>query len=80
MKTKFFKFILPAFAIVMAIGLAFASEAETASRIAYYSHPILGVQSTMVADECGQGNEIACQFNGYQLYAEPALTTELRKN
>ncbi|MDE3741151.1 DUF6520 family protein [Maribacter polysaccharolyticus] len=80
MKTKFFKFMLPALAIVMALGFAFASEAETVSRIAYYNHPILGVQSTMVENECGQGSEISCQFNGHQLYAEPALTTELRKD
>tara|TARA_R110001583_G_scaffold49447_7_gene154880 strand:- start:3361 stop:3603 length:243 start_codon:yes stop_codon:yes gene_type:complete len=80
MKTKFIKFVLPALAIVMALGFAFASEAETESRIAYYDHPILGVQSTMVENECGTGNAIACKFNGHQLYAEPALTNELRKD
>ncbi|MFD2586048.1 DUF6520 family protein [Croceitalea marina] len=80
MKTKLIKFMLPAFAIVLAFSFAFASEGETASQIAYYNHPILGVQSTMVGSECGQGGQIACQFNGYQLYAEPALSTELRKN
>ncbi len=80
MKTKFLKFILPAFAIMMAIGLAFASEAETASRIGYYDHPIFGVQSAMVSDDCNPGGAVLCKFNGYQLYDEPSLSTELGKN
>ncbi|CAG2532840.1 hypothetical protein MAR621_03034 [Maribacter dokdonensis] len=80
MKTRFLKFVLPAFAIMMAIGLAFASEAETVSRIAYYDHPILGVQSTMVSDDCRPGGVLLCKFNGYQLYEEPSLSTQIGKN
>lgn len=81
MKTKMFKTVLPAFAIILAVGLSFATEATSStSQIAYYNHPVLGLQSTMVGDECDADGKIACEFNGYQLYAEPSLSTELRKD
>jgi len=72
--------MLPALAIVMAISFAFASEAETSSRIAYYNHPFQGVQSTMVTDDCLPGGSILCNYNGYQVYDEPSLSTPLGKN
>lgn len=80
MKTKIFKFVLPVFAILLAVGFAFATEATIVSQTAYYDHPILGVQSTMVGDECDLEGEINCQFNGFQLYAEPTLVSPLRKS
>lgn len=72
--------MLPAFAIVLAIGLAFATESDTPSQTAYYQHPILGVQSTTVGDECFFGSEFPCTYNGYQLYKEPELINDLRKD
>ena len=80
MKTKFLKFILPAFAIMMAIGLAFASEAETVYQTAYYNHPALGWQSVTAEADCGAMGDIPCTFNGNQLYAQPSYnSTLLRK-
>ena len=80
MKTKFLKFILPAFAIVMAIGLAFATEAETVYQDAYYNHPALGWQLTMAEAGCGESGTIPCKFNGNQLYSQPSYSsTTLRK-
>lgn len=80
MKTKILKSVLPALAILMAVGFAFATEVDSTSRIAYYEHPLLGVQSVMVGSECNINGEIDCTFNGQQLYAEPTLQIELRKN
>lgn len=80
MKTKFLKFILPVFAIVMAIGLAFATEAETVYQTAYYNHPALGWQSAVAEDGCDAPGFIPCTFNGKQLYSQPSYSsTPLRK-
>ena len=81
MKTKFLKLVLPAFVIMMAIGLAFATESETLSQDGYYNHPSLGWQSVIVEDGCGVSGAIPCTFNGNQLYAQPSFSsTALRKN
>ncbi|TXG39574.1 DUF6520 family protein [Seonamhaeicola maritimus] len=80
MKSKVFKFILPAFALLLAVGFAFAAEDNYVSQTAYYNHPILGVQSVIIGDECQPSGAISCEFNGHQLYQEASLTTPLRKN
>ena len=81
MKTKLLKFVLPAFAIVMAIGLAFATEAETVYQTAYYNHPALGWQSVVAENGCGASGTIRCTFNGIQMYSQPSFgSTALRKN
>lgn len=81
MKTKFLKLVLPAFAIMMAIGLAFATEDKVVVRDAYYNIP--GTQNwehTTVEDECYSGGSNACLFMGQQLYSEPDFSsTELSK-
>jgi hypothetical protein len=81
MKTKIFKFVLPAFAVLMAIGFAFATEAKIMFQQAYYQHPVLGWQPATADSGCGASGAIACEFNGYQLYSQPSLSsTALRKN
>tara|TARA_R110000868_G_scaffold94642_1_gene261000 strand:+ start:1228 stop:1473 length:246 start_codon:yes stop_codon:yes gene_type:complete len=81
MKTKVFKIMLPALAVVMAVGLAFATETNTIAQEGYYNHPALGWQSVMVEDGCGASGAIPCTFNDYQLYAQPSYSsTALRKN
>lgn len=79
MKTKVLKSILPAFAILLAIGFAFATEAEPVSQTAYYEHPVSGVQSVTIGNECQDQSGIDCKFNGYQLYADMDTTIPLRK-
>lgn len=81
MKTKFFKLLLPAFAILMAVGLAFATEESPVVQQGYYFHPINGWQSTTVDANCLEGNEILCTQDGYQLYEAPSFASnELRKD
>jgi hypothetical protein len=80
MKAKFFKLLLPAFAILMAVGLAFATEDERTVQEAHYFLPGQGWQSTMVEDDCFQGNNLPCEINGIQLYSEPDFASiALRK-
>lgn len=79
MKTRFLKLVLPAFAILLAVGLAFATESNTVSQVAYYQGPS-GVMSVTVSDECIQGGAIKCTYFGNQLYAEPTLINELGRN
>lgn len=80
MKTKLFKWALPAFAIVLAAGISFAATKSMVNKTAYYNHPILGVQSVTVGNECDNGGQIDCTFQGHQLYAEQSLITPLRKD
>ena len=81
MKTKFFKLFLPAFAILMAVGLAFATEDKTVDRVAYYNVPSQGWQSTMVDESCDAIGNISCKIGIYQLYDEPDFSsTQLLKD
>lgn len=70
MKAKFFKLLLPAFAILMAVGLAFATEDEPVAQVAHYFLPGQGWQTVMVEDDCGASGNEACEYNGIQLYSE----------
>lgn len=71
MKTKFLKPVLPALALLMAIGLAFATEDQMVFRTAHYYIPGDGWQSTIVDNACDVDGEIPCEYQGYQLYAAP---------
>lgn len=79
MKTTFFKHVLPAFAILMAVGLAFAAEDLSVDKTAYYQGPN-GIMSVTVGDDCVPNGAIQCTFDGFQLYQEPSLSTELGRN
>lgn len=80
MKARLFKFALPVFALFIAVSFAFATEEAPTSTVGYYNHPILGVQAVPVQQACLQGTQVACQFNGFQLYKEASLSTPMRKN
>ncbi|WP_375587492.1 DUF6520 family protein [Flagellimonas aurea] len=71
MKSKFLKLVLPAFAILMAVGLAFATEDRPVPKIGYYEHPTLGWQEVTVDDNCGESGSIACTAFDQQVYSEP---------
>ena len=60
MKAKFFKFLLPAFAILMAVGLAFATENERVAQEAYYFLPGVGWQTVMVEENCSDEGTVPC--------------------
>lgn len=71
MKAKFFKLLLPAFAILMAVGLAFATENENVVQEAYYFLPGVGWQTVMVEENCSDEGTVPCEINGNQLYSQP---------
>jgi len=73
MKLRVLKTILPAFAVLLAVGLAFATESTTVYRSGHYLHPNLGWQTVPVSNECVESGEIPCKFGIYQVYSEPSL-------
>ena len=79
MKTSFFKIVLPAFAILLAVGLAFATEDRPVLQEAYYYHPINGWQTTMVENNCLIGSTTPCTQDGYQLYDTPSFSGQALK-
>ena len=79
MKTSFFKTVLSAFAIILAVGFAFATEDLPVFKTAYYQGPN-GIMTTSVGNDCVRDGAIQCTYDGFQLYEDPALTHELGKN
>lgn len=81
MKTRFFKFVLPVFALFMAVSFAFAAESKSVAKTAYYFHPDLGWQTTMVDDNCNVEGTVPCLFLGIQTYSQPSTgSIAFRKN
>ena len=72
-ENEFLKLVLPAFAILMAVGLAFATEDQVVVQDAHYYIPGQGWETIQVDDACYQGGSNPCKFNGMQLYAERDL-------
>tara|TARA_R110002073_G_scaffold329984_1_gene513274 strand:+ start:543 stop:791 length:249 start_codon:yes stop_codon:yes gene_type:complete len=78
MKSKFFKIILPAFAILLAISLSFATESNRVSQIGYYDDPFIpGIQQVPGGTECPTNGDEYCMYDGHQVYGNQALTLEL---
>jgi hypothetical protein len=78
MKSKVFKIMLPAFAILLAISLSFATEATNSSQIGYYFDSNLGeIVSTSV--DCNSTSPDPCEVNGHQVFAERELLNALYK-
>jgi len=84
MKTRILKTVLPMLAIVLAVGLAFATEANSSSQTGYYDDPFIpGVQSTITDCEKQPNGDLCKTPEGYQLYDTEELDAvqdnELRK-
>lgn len=78
MKSKVFKTILPAFAILLAISLSFATESNRVSQIGYYFDSNLGeIVSTTV--DCNSTSPDPCEVNDHQVFAERQLLNALYK-
>jgi len=78
MKTKFFKFVLPVFALLMAVSFAFATK-STRVLTAYYFNPSTGWQTTVVSDDCNRPAGQPCKIGAYQLYADMSFTNPLHR-
>ena len=82
MRSNFLKLVLPAFAILLAVGLAFATEDTTVFQDAHYYDAVDQEWKSATADAgCGEIGNTPCQYLGYQLYSSPSFgSTPLRKN
>ena len=80
MKSKVFKFVLPAFAILFAISLSFAMEANSYNQTGYYNHPILGIQQVPGGVDCDSSTDDACLYLGQQVYGDIELSDPLQKS
>lgn len=68
MKSKILKFVLPAFAILLAVSLSFATVNNAPSQTGYYDDPFIpGVQS--IATNCSKtATGALCREGIYQVY------------
>ena len=89
MKSNFLKLVLPAFAILLAVGLAFATEdrniPQTEDRAVFqdghYYDTAEQEWRSIPAEGCGETGNTLCKHLGYQLYSMPSFgSTPLRKN
>ncbi|MEQ5790635.1 hypothetical protein J4E06_06210 [Muricauda sp. NFXS6] len=82
MKSKFLKLVLPAFAILLAVGLAFATEDKNVLQDAHYYDAVDQEWKSVTAEEgCGEIGNTPCLYEGYQLYSMPSFGgIPLRKN
>ena len=78
MKSKILKIILPAFAILLAVSLSFAStEANLDDATDYYDHPILGATLVPGGTNCPTQGSITCKYNGFDVFDDQGLTMPL---
>jgi hypothetical protein len=82
MKSNFLKLVLPAFAILLAVGLAFATEDNTVFQIAHYYDVSEQQWKSITAEPgCDEDGENPCLYEGYQLYSAPNFgSVQLRKD
>lgn len=84
MKSKILKFVLPAFAILLAVSLSFATVINMPSQIGYYDDPFETEVQTITTDCTKQNPGDQCEtVEGYLLYDTDDLdnipNNELRK-
>lgn len=81
MKKNLLKLVLPAFAILLAVGLAFATEERTVFQDGHYYDTAEQEWRSIPAEGCGETGNTLCKHLGYQLYSMPSFgSTPLRKN
>ncbi len=74
MKVNFLKLVLPAFAILMAVGLAFATEESNLMQSGYADTPSGPVP---VQTDCQDESQIQCRAGAYFVYKDIALSDPL---
>lgn len=77
MKKHLLKIVLPAFAILLAVGLAFATEADSFLETGYIKGPSGPIQ---VQVDCKSEIQDPCLFNGQQVYQNQDYTSPMRKS
>lgn len=77
MKKHLLKIVLPAFAILLAVGLAFANEADSFLETGYIQGPSGPIQ---VQVDCKSQIQDPCIYLGQQVYENPDYTKPMRKS
>lgn len=77
MKTKVFKAVLPVFAMLLAMGMALATETTNSSPAFYDDPAIPGVQQLTGGTDCPTVGQIPCMYQEFQLFADEDLSTPL---
>lgn len=82
MKSNFLKLILPAFAILLAVGLASATEEKVIFQQGhYYDTSVQQWKSIPAEAGCDEDGVYPCLHGGYQLYSLPSFgSTPLAKD
>ncbi|MBU3026068.1 DUF6520 family protein, partial [Zobellia galactanivorans] len=63
---------------LMAVGLSFAFEANSIAQSGYYNNPLMpGIQQVPGGVDCPETGKKACTYDGYQVYADQALSIPL---
>ncbi|OYX28896.1 MAG: hypothetical protein B7Z06_00240 [Flavobacteriales bacterium 32-35-8] len=69
MKTNIFKTILPAIAIVLAMGLSFAVESTRVVQTGYFDDPLIaGIQEELTDCQKDNPEDLCKTASGFQLY------------
>ncbi|WP_066223747.1 DUF6520 family protein [Formosa haliotis] len=77
MKTSFFKFIMPAFAILLAVGLAFASNSTELLNVGYIQGPSGPIQ---VQVDCESEVEEPCTYLEQQVFKDQNYNEPMTKS
>lgn len=77
MKNNLLKIVLPAFAILLAVGLAFATEADSFLETGYIQGPLGPIE---VEVDCKSEIQDPCLYNGQQVYQNQDYTSPMRKS
>lgn len=75
MKSSFLKLVLPAFAILMAVGLAFATEESNLSYTGYINSPSGPLQ---IQTDCPDTGQNLCFEGPYQVFNDIELSDPKR--
>ncbi len=77
MKTKILKFVLPAFAILLAISLSFATETDSFSNTGYIEGPTGAIP---VQVDCNNTTQDQCYYLGQEVFQDTGLSIPLKKS
>ena len=77
MKTKILKIVLPAFAILLAISLSFATEADSFFNTGYIQGPTGPIQ---VQVDCKSETPDPCIYLGQPVFADQHYTQPMQKS
>ncbi|MEC7264112.1 MAG: DUF6520 family protein [Bacteroidota bacterium] len=77
MKSNFLKLVLPAFAMLLAVGLAFATEDSNIPQTGYYNHPLYGAQPVPGGVDCITNGTTRCTYGEYEVFADEGLSIKL---